>query len=50
LAYDFFIGNVLVARGAQPDPEIDATGETDIETTEGESAGDARSRGRTVEQ
>lgn len=45
--YDFFIRDVLVARGERPDPEIEPRGETDIEKA---SPGrEAEPRGRTVE-
>ena len=45
--YDFFIREVLVARGEQPDREIEPRGETDVEKVS--SRREAEPHGRTVE-
>jgi len=45
-AYDFFIGDVLKARGAKPAEDVESRGETDIDKDEA----DIESRGRTVQE
>ena len=44
--YDFFIREVLVARGEQPDREIEPRGETDVEKVS--SRREAEPHGRTI--
>ncbi len=46
LCYDFFIRDVLAARGAQVQTEVESRGETDVEVT----AADGEARGRTVRE
>ena len=49
VVYDLFIGDVLVARGALPAPDVEATGET-VEERPTEAASDVERRGRTIRE
>jgi hypothetical protein len=42
--YDFFIQDVLKARGEEPEEDLEARGETDIDK------GEAEARGRTTRE
>jgi glycerol uptake facilitator protein len=50
LCYDFFIRDVLKARGEGEEPEAEARGRTVEEVHEGEAAREPEPRGRTVEE
>lgn len=45
VAYDFFIGNVLKARGIEPTPDVESKGETDVDEAEAETRERAPSHG-----
>lgn len=49
LIYDFFIGNVLKARGEQPEEDLEPRGRTDIDKG-GAGEADVEPRGRTVRE